>query len=68
MQPDEYIETWVRQRQDWHDLRASSSASRYLRMRGAAVAGGAVVSLRARVRPPCGLSAAAASPRKGEHS
>jgi hypothetical protein len=63
VQPDDYIETWVRQRQDWHGLRASSSASRYLRMRGAAVAGGAVVSLRARV-----LSAAAASSRKGEHS
>lgn len=35
MQPDEYIETRVRQSQDWYDRKASSAKSRYLRMRGA---------------------------------
>ena len=43
MQPDEYIETRVRQYQDWYDRKASSSKSRYLRMRGASVVGGATV-------------------------
>ncbi|HEX5897979.1 MAG TPA: DUF4231 domain-containing protein [Solirubrobacteraceae bacterium] len=43
MQPDEYIETRVRQYQDWYDRKASSSKSRYLRMRGASVVGGSIV-------------------------
>ena len=46
MQPDEYIETRVRQCQDWYDRKASSSTSREARMRG-----GAVVSFRARCGP-----------------
>jgi hypothetical protein len=43
VQPDEYIETRVRQYQDWYDRKASSAKSRCLRMRGASVAGGATV-------------------------
>lgn len=43
MQPDEYIETRVRQYQNWYDRKASSSKSRYLRMRGASVVGAAMV-------------------------
>jgi len=43
LQPDEYIETRVRQYQDWYDRKASSSKSRYLRMRGASVVGAAIV-------------------------
>jgi hypothetical protein len=43
VQPDEYIETRVRQYQNWYDRRASSSKSRYLRMRGASVVGAAIV-------------------------
>lgn len=43
LEPDEYIETRVRQYQSWYDRKASISKSRYLRMRGASVVGGAVV-------------------------
>jgi uncharacterized protein DUF4231 len=43
VQPDEYIEQRVRQYQNWYDRKAGISKSRYLRMRGASVIGGAVV-------------------------
>ena len=44
VQPDEYIETRVRQYQDSYDRGASSSKSRSVRMRGASVVGGSAGS------------------------
>jgi hypothetical protein len=43
VEPEEYIETRVRQYQSWYDRKAGISKSRYLRMRGLSVVGGAVV-------------------------